>query len=380
MFSIGKFSKLTGVSKKTLIWYDNIGLLKPEYVNEENGYRYYDTDSVKKLANIQYLQSLDFSINEIMNLTEKVISYKIQCLNNKIEYIKTNIPLLENLMEGNMKKKILSIYDVQKSYQHQSRIQGKWIYAMSTNNFAEAILPCPIKTKSKDMPGELFFGEKQSGTDTENHLYYTIDQVRMKDKVFNFLIMNLDDNLILFERKEPYADEAKEQELYFHVYQRLNRIPYTQKDMELIKNKAEYRKPKMNIKSCEHDGHLDGTWKHIDNIKGSEIKNYKEREKKDVFNILFPMYDKITFNKNEVSVMPAEQNLTVGKKVYSKENSMMKLYVCTKETFIENSILNVRHNIVERNVDGQVYLFINFTNDLDIDEETLIFVYKKIYD
>ena len=66
MYSIGKFSKLTGLSTKTLIWYDNIGLFKPDFVNEENGYRYYSVDSIKRLANIQFLQSLDFSINEIM--------------------------------------------------------------------------------------------------------------------------------------------------------------------------------------------------------------------------------------------------------------------------------------------------------------------------
>ena len=43
-----------GISTKTLIQYDNIGLLKPDYVNKENGYRYYTADSINKLANIQY--------------------------------------------------------------------------------------------------------------------------------------------------------------------------------------------------------------------------------------------------------------------------------------------------------------------------------------
>ena len=48
MYTIGQFSKLTGVSTKTLIWYDNVGVLKPEKVDEDNGYRYYSDESLKK--------------------------------------------------------------------------------------------------------------------------------------------------------------------------------------------------------------------------------------------------------------------------------------------------------------------------------------------
>lgn len=36
MFTIGQFSKMTGISNKALIWYDNVGLLKPAKVNYEN--------------------------------------------------------------------------------------------------------------------------------------------------------------------------------------------------------------------------------------------------------------------------------------------------------------------------------------------------------
>ena len=39
--TIGQFAALHGVNKKTLMWYDEIGLFKPAAVNPENGYRYY---------------------------------------------------------------------------------------------------------------------------------------------------------------------------------------------------------------------------------------------------------------------------------------------------------------------------------------------------
>ena len=375
MYSIGRFSKITGISTKTLIWYDNIGLLKPDFVNDENGYRYYTSKAIKKLANIQYFQSLEFSIDEIIHMSKSVIESKMEELKKKIEHIEFNLSFLEKLKEENMDKKILTIYDIQKSKEHQARIQGKWVYAMSTNSFVKAIKRCPVSTKSTDMPKELFFGEEQCGTDTKNLLYYSIDTINIREITYTFLIMNLDESLILFEREEPFAEE---QRLYFHVYRRLNNTPYTKKDLIEIMQKAEDRKLTLDAGYYEYNNFLDGTWKHIDNIKESEISSYNEREKIGRFNILYPMYDKITFKGKEVAVMTDDDSFTVGKKTYTKENSMMKLKVYFDDKiYVENNILHIRHKIIKRIVDGDSLLFINFTGELDTDGNTTFYVYKK---
>ena len=39
LFTIGQFAALHGINKKTLMWYDEIGLFKPAFIHEENGYR-----------------------------------------------------------------------------------------------------------------------------------------------------------------------------------------------------------------------------------------------------------------------------------------------------------------------------------------------------
>ena len=39
---IKEFAELTGVSVRTLHYYDEIGLLKPSSVDKQNGYRFYD--------------------------------------------------------------------------------------------------------------------------------------------------------------------------------------------------------------------------------------------------------------------------------------------------------------------------------------------------
>lgn len=49
MLSIGEFSKVCGVSTKTLRYYDEIGLIHPDEINPENGYRYYSIGQLKKM-------------------------------------------------------------------------------------------------------------------------------------------------------------------------------------------------------------------------------------------------------------------------------------------------------------------------------------------
>lgn len=42
LLTIGQFAALHGINKKTLMWYDEIGLFKPAAINLENGYRCYN--------------------------------------------------------------------------------------------------------------------------------------------------------------------------------------------------------------------------------------------------------------------------------------------------------------------------------------------------
>lgn len=65
MLSIGEFSKLSSVTTKTLRYYDEIGLLKPIGINEENGYRQYDVEQLKTMIVINKLKAYHFTLCEI---------------------------------------------------------------------------------------------------------------------------------------------------------------------------------------------------------------------------------------------------------------------------------------------------------------------------
>ncbi len=65
LLTIGQFASMHGINKKTLMWYDQIGLFKPALIHPENGYRCYSYLQSPVLETILLLRELDVSISEI---------------------------------------------------------------------------------------------------------------------------------------------------------------------------------------------------------------------------------------------------------------------------------------------------------------------------
>ena len=57
---IKEFAEFTGVSVRTLHYYDEIGLLVPAYVDEHTGYRYYDENSLFVCKRFSFTANLTF--------------------------------------------------------------------------------------------------------------------------------------------------------------------------------------------------------------------------------------------------------------------------------------------------------------------------------
>jgi len=71
---IGEFAKLHGVGIQTLHYYDEKGILKPAWTDQETGYRYYDADASDQLWKIKALKSAGLSLKEIQFLLDANIS------------------------------------------------------------------------------------------------------------------------------------------------------------------------------------------------------------------------------------------------------------------------------------------------------------------
>lgn len=103
LLTIGQFAKLHEINKKTLMWYDEIGLLKP-YCIKENGYRYYNYQQSSTLETILLLRELNMSLEEIaqfmknrtMNNLDFLLSEKVEELEQRIAHLKSVQKILQN--------------------------------------------------------------------------------------------------------------------------------------------------------------------------------------------------------------------------------------------------------------------------------------------
>lgn len=101
MYAIGAFSKKTGVTIRTLRYYDEKNLLKPSYVSE-SGRRYYKDEDIITLQKIMTLKFLGYSLEEIeafidkndWNLHDSLLYQKAQ-LERKKEQLEQSIRTLD---------------------------------------------------------------------------------------------------------------------------------------------------------------------------------------------------------------------------------------------------------------------------------------------
>ncbi|MFA6809426.1 MAG: MerR family transcriptional regulator [Eubacteriales bacterium] len=69
-FTTGEFAKLCKVKKQTLFHYDDIKILKPEFI-ADNGYRYYSYKQLEEFTMISMLKNLGMSLNQIKDYVDK---------------------------------------------------------------------------------------------------------------------------------------------------------------------------------------------------------------------------------------------------------------------------------------------------------------------
>ena len=86
MRTVKEVSKLTGISVRTLHYYDQIGLLVPTAVTEA-GYRLYDDNALEKLQQIMLYRELEFPLKDIKNIMESSDFDRNRALEQQIELL-----------------------------------------------------------------------------------------------------------------------------------------------------------------------------------------------------------------------------------------------------------------------------------------------------
>ena len=78
LFQIGEVTKIMGITRKTLLVFEEMGLLTPAVKDEESGYRYYSADNMTQIRAIRSMQKLGLTLKEIRKYyydTENIDDY-----------------------------------------------------------------------------------------------------------------------------------------------------------------------------------------------------------------------------------------------------------------------------------------------------------------
>ena len=127
---IKEFAEFTGVSVRTLHYYDEIELLKPAFVDKATGYRFYDEHSVLRMQEILFYRELDFSLKSIKEILSspdydkgKALKAQKQLLTLKKERLERLISAIDGAVKG---ENIMKAFDNSKFETYKAEAKEKW--------------------------------------------------------------------------------------------------------------------------------------------------------------------------------------------------------------------------------------------------------------
>ncbi len=111
LLSIGKMAEMNHITVATLRLYDEKNLLKPRYIDEMTGYRYYDISQNARLDMIAYMKELGMSLAEIQDVLQKEDITLIETI-----LVKKNEQLYEQMRELKAKQNAVerAIYSIER--------------------------------------------------------------------------------------------------------------------------------------------------------------------------------------------------------------------------------------------------------------------------
>lgn len=98
MKTIKQIALLTGISVRTLQYYDEIGLLKPSAFTP-SGYRLYDDEALQKLQQILFFKELDFKLKDIKEILENPEFDKIEAFKKQKKLLVLKRNRMNNLID-----------------------------------------------------------------------------------------------------------------------------------------------------------------------------------------------------------------------------------------------------------------------------------------
>lgn len=138
---IKDFAEFTGVSVRTLHYYDEIGLLTPANVDRHTGYRYYDETSLLRMQEILFYRELDFSLKSIREILsspdydkEKALRQQKKLLILKKQRLEKLISAIDGAVKG---ENVMHAFDNSEFEAYKAEAQEKWGKTDAYREYAE---------------------------------------------------------------------------------------------------------------------------------------------------------------------------------------------------------------------------------------------------
>jgi len=124
-YKVNELARLSGLSTRTLRYYDQIGLLTPEKT-ESNGYRIYGQAEVDKLQQILFYRELGLALDEIKTIVDnpgfnpqKSLEAHLSALKSKRERIDALIENVKNTITAQKEGRTMSDKEKFEGFKHQ---------------------------------------------------------------------------------------------------------------------------------------------------------------------------------------------------------------------------------------------------------------------
>lgn len=130
--SVHEVAKLTGITARTLHYYDEIGLLKPAKVTE-SGYRMYDDTALGRLQTILLFRELEFPLKEIKVILDssdfdqsEVIAQQIKLLELQYKHLGELITFTREIQKKGVTAMNFDVFDKSEIEKYEAEVKAKW--------------------------------------------------------------------------------------------------------------------------------------------------------------------------------------------------------------------------------------------------------------
>ena len=132
MMTVKEVSDLTGVSIRTLHYYDQLGLL-PATGHTDSGYRLYDDAALERLQQILLFRELEFPLKDIQRILtnsafdrRKALAQQIELLTLKKQHLESLISLAQKTLTTGGTYMDFTAFDTQKIQEYTRQAKQQW--------------------------------------------------------------------------------------------------------------------------------------------------------------------------------------------------------------------------------------------------------------